>query len=91
MHIHYNKQVYIFVYELYVFDSRCWSGSYPVLEQLLCSAGVTLRRYPMSGEKEKPSKMVGGVKSHLESNPIPAREAQSAQTYLVHIRRPLRD
>ena len=66
-------------------------GSYPVLEQLLCSAGVTLRRYPMSGEKEKPSKMVGGVKSHLESNPIPAREAQSAQTYLVHIRRPLRD
>ena len=28
--------------------------------------------------------MVGGVKLHLESNPIPARVAQSAQTNLVH-------
>ena len=28
--------------------------------------------------------MVGGEKSHLESNPIPAREAQRTQTYLVH-------
>ena len=33
--------------------------------------------------KRSPSKMVGGVKSCLESNPIPAREAQKAQTYLV--------
>ena len=30
--------------------------------------------------------MVGGAKSHLESNPIPAREAQRAQTNLVHTR-----
>ena len=27
--------------------------------------------------------MVGGVKSYLESNPIPTRDAQRAQTYLV--------
>ena len=37
--------------------------------------------------------MVGGVKSLLESNPIPVRDAQRAQTYLVHTRtqRPLRN
>ena len=91
MHIHYNKQVYIFIYDLHVFDSRCWSHGCPVLEQWLCSAGVTLRRYPMSEEKEKPSKMVGRVKSHLELNPIHATDAQRAQTHLVHIRRPHRD
>ena len=51
------------------------------------AATVTLRRYPMSREKEKPRKMVGGVKLHLESNSIPARDSQSAQKYLVHIRR----
>ena len=28
--------------------------------------------------------MVGEVKSRLESNPIPARDAQRAQTNLVH-------
>ena len=38
-------------------------------------------------------KTVVGVKSHLESNPIPARRALRAQTYLVHTRtqRPHRD
>ena len=57
------------------------------------AATVTLRRYPMSREKEKPRKMVGGVKLHLESNPIPAREAQRVQTNLVCTRtqRPHRD
>ena len=30
--------------------------------------------------------MVGGVKSRLESNPIPARDTQRAQTNLVHTR-----
>ena len=37
--------------------------------------------------------MVGVVKSHLESNPLPARDAQRSQTYLVHTRtqRPHRD
>ena len=30
--------------------------------------------------------MVGGANSQLESNPIPSRDAQRAQTNLVHIR-----
>ena len=30
--------------------------------------------------------MVEGVKSHLESNPLPTRHAQRAQTNLVYIR-----
>ena len=38
----------------------------------------------IQGLRRSPSKMVGRVKSHLESNPIPARDAQSTQTYLVH-------
>ena len=39
------------------------------------------------------SKMIGGAKLHLESNPIPARDAQRAQANLVHTRtqRPHRD
>ena len=37
--------------------------------------------------------MVGGAKSHLESNPTSARDAKRAQTYLVCTRtqRPHRD
>jgi len=37
----------------------------------------------VQGQKRSPSKMVGGEKSHLESNPLPARDAQRAQTDLV--------
>ena len=39
------------------------------------------------------SKMVEGVKSHLESKPIPTRDTWRAQTNLVHTRTqgPLRD
>ena len=33
-------------------------------------------------QRRSPSKMVGGVKSHLESNPIPARDTQRTQTNL---------
>ena len=36
--------------------------------------------------QRKPRKMVGGAKSHLESNPMPASDAQRAQTYLVSTR-----
>ena len=35
-------------------------------------------------QRRNPSKMVGGANLHLESNPTPARDAQRAQTYLVH-------
>ena len=38
------------------------------------------------GQRGSPSKMVGEVNSHLESNPIPARDAQRVQTNLVHTR-----
>ena len=34
----------------------------------------------IQGQRRNPSKTVGGAKSHLESNPIPARDAQKAQT-----------
>ena len=44
-------------------------------------------------QRRRPSKTVGGAKSCLESNPIPTRDAQRAQTYIVCIRtqRPHRD
>ena len=32
--------------------------------------------------------MLGGANSHLELNPIPARDTQRAQTNLVHTRTP---
>ena len=47
----------------------------------------------IQGQRRSLSKMVGGAKSCLESNPIPTRDAQRAQTYLVCTRtqRPHRD
>ena len=47
----------------------------------------------VQGQRRGPSKMVGGVKSHLESNPIPATDAQRAQANLVCTRtqKPHRD
>ena len=47
----------------------------------------------VQGQRRSHSKMVGGAKLHLESNPIPARDVQRAQTYLAHTRtqRPHRD
>ena len=45
----------------------------------------------VQGQRRSPSKMVGGVQSHLESNPIPARESQKAQTKpCVHQKTPQR-
>ena len=45
------------------------------------------------GQWGSPSKTVEGAKSHLESNSLPARDTQRAQTYLVCTRtkRPHRD
>ena len=37
----------------------------------------------VQGLRRSPSKMVGGPKSCLEPNPLPARDTQRAQTYLV--------
>ena len=36
--------------------------------------------------QRSPRKVVGGANSHLESNPIPTRDAQRAQTNLIHPR-----
>ena len=54
-----------------------WGGSCTVLEQLW-------------GQKRRPSKMVGGVKSCLESNPIPTRDAQR-NLVCTRTQRPRRD
>ena len=40
----------------------------------------------IEGQRRNPSKMVGGTKSRLESNPIRTRDTQRAQTNLVHTR-----
>ena len=37
----------------------------------------------VQGQSRSPSKMVGGAKSSLDSNPLPARDTQRAQTKLV--------
>ena len=47
----------------------CWSG-YEEIPHI-------------QGQKRSPSKMVGGAKSHLASNYIPARDAHRARTNLV--------
>ena len=33
----------------------------------------------MQGQRKSPKKMVGGVKSHLESSPVPTRDTQRTQ------------
>ena len=47
----------------------------------------------IQGHRRSPSKMVGGARSQLQSNPIPARHAQTVQTKSVRTRtqRPCRD
>ena len=37
----------------------------------------------VQGQRRSPSKKVGGVKSHLESNPIPARDTRRAEAKLL--------
>ena len=57
--------------------------------QLLGTGAVTLQPWSnfeeiphVQGQRRSPSKMVGGAKLHLESNSIPVRDAQRAQTTL---------
>ena len=46
--------------------------------------GLIKKKTPhVQGQRRNPSKMVGGANLSLESNPIPTREAQRAQTNLV--------
>ena len=60
-------------------DGRCWSRGCVVLEQLW---GDT----PQPRAKEKPQQDGRRGEFDLESNLIPARDAQRAQTNLVHNR-----
>ena len=59
----------------------CWT----MVDRIMLD--TTQKKIPhIQGQRNRPSKMVGGVNSHLESNPVPARGAQRAQTNLVHTR-----
>ena len=55
-------------------------------EQPLTGKCWTHQKKDTQGQRRNPSKMVGGAKSHLESNPICSRDARRAQTNLVHTR-----
>ena len=58
------------------------------------NVGSHQKRIPhVQGQRRSPSKIVGGVNLCLESNPIPTRDSQRAQTNLVctRILRPHRD
>ena len=57
-------------------DGRHWSGGCAALEQLRGDI-------PCPRARRSPNKMVKGVKSHLESNPTPKRNAERAQTKIV--------
>ena len=55
----------------------------------MVSTGPAVRRYSTSkGKGEAPARWWwwGGLNSHLESNPIPARDSQRAQTNVVWTR-----
>ena len=61
--------------------SGLWKESYPEMSTQ-DGEGVWGR----GEQRRSPSKTVGGEKSHLESNPISARNAQRAQTNFVRTR-----
>ena len=75
--------------------SPSWGGQSALLNlliQLQISSRNTLTDTPrimfnqlshFQGQRRSPSKMAEGVKLHLESNPLPTRDTQRAQTYLV--------
>ena len=74
----------------------CWSLAWRILSITLpaCETSAIVQLLELHlWAKEKPKKTVGGAKSCLESNPIPTRDAQRTQTYLVCTRtqRPHRD
>ena len=68
-----------------------WSGDAGVAAVQLWSDCEEIAH--IQGQRRSPQKTVEGAKSCLESNPIPTRDAQRAQTYLVCTRtkRPHRD
>ena len=75
---------------LHLFQLKISAGNLPPswhLSTAMHSAGAVSGQeeipHIQGQEQRNPSKMVRGVNSHLESNPIPARDAQRAQTNLI--------
>ena len=63
------------------FWSLCGGVNGDLLQEGLCHTQVYCTQSPCPYRSHR--KMVGGTKSCLESNPIPARDTQRSQTYLV--------
>ena len=66
----------------------------PLNNRQLYNVGSHQNKIPhIQGQRRSPSKMVGGAKSHLESNSLSSRDTQRAQTNLVPTKtqRPYRD
>ena len=63
------------------FWQLCGGVNGNLLQEGLCHTQVYCTKSPCPCRSH--SKMVGGVKSCLESNPIPARDTQRSQTYLA--------
>ena len=66
--------------------SKCVIQNYVVLEQWLRGAEATLRRYHMSKGKEKPQQNGRRGEIAFRIKPMPSRDSQRAETYLVPIR-----
>ena len=71
--------VHLLLWELQIFTSL-------LKNHRLENVGSHQKKIPhIQGKRRSPTKMVGWVKSHLESNPISARDACKAQTeFYVH-------
>ena len=81
-----ERHMLIFSWENSKITTHCWTF---VDRRML---DPTKKRAHVHGQRRSPNKMVGGAKSHLESNPIPTRDTQRAQTKpTVHSRRTHRD
>ena len=68
----------VFLKRVHKSISWCWSGG--------CAAWGDCEEIPHFQGQRSPRKMVGGAKSHLESNTIPTRDSQRAETNLEHTR-----
>ena len=71
----------------------CWSGCEEIPHvqcqrnpSKMVGSGAAVRIPHAQGQRTSPNKIVGGANSHLESNSIPPRGTQRAQTNLVRTR-----
>ena len=79
--------VFIFSCENSNISTCCWT----IIKRRM--SDPTKKRPHVQGQRRSPNKMVGGTKSCLESNCIPARDTRKVKQNLVHTRtqRPHRD